>query len=141
MQLVNNLKKTALPTGLFVLLSLPQVYGRTNNMLGANGADCPEYKTRILHTVSFFVLTYLSAKFYGQPMSKKQMLRCSLVGALMFFFLSSTELYSVTGSLVGRVNNNLGQRMGPETCPTLVGVAVHAIVFNLVLNWVMSLKD
>lgn len=141
MQLLNNLKKTALPAGMFLALSLPQVYGKTNGLLGAGSDDCPTYKTRLLHTVAFFVLTYISMKVNGEKMSKNQMTKYSLYGALMFFFLSSNAMYSLTGSLVSNANSGWGERMGDAACPTLTGVLVHTAVFALMLSWVMTLKD
>ena len=141
MPMLDNLKKTALPAGMFMLLSLPQVYGKTNDLLKTNGDNCPTFKTRLLHTLAFFVLSYLSAKFYGEKMSQNKMIRCALCSALMFFLLSSPELYQLTGSLMGNVSNDFASKMGDNNCPTLTGVLVHTAVFALVLSWVMTLKD
>lgn len=142
MTMLDNLKKTALPAGMFLLLSLPQVYGHTNGFLKTDGDNCPTFKTRLLHTLAFFVLSFLSMKYYGEEkMSKNKMIRFSMCGALMFFLLSSPELYKLTGSLVGRVNDGFANRMGDSECPSFTGVLVHTAVFALTLSWVMTLKD
>ena len=138
--MLDNLKKTALPAGMFMLLSLPQVYGKTNNMFNTGGENCPTFKTRLLHTLAFFVLSFLSIKFYGEKMSQNKMISCSLCSALMFFLLSSPELYQLTGSLIGQVDSEFSSKMGTNNCPTLTGVLVHTAVFSLVLSWVMTLK-
>lgn len=142
MTLLDNLKSTALPTGLFFLLSLPQVYGQTNKLVGSNRGECPDHKTRLLHTVAFFVLIYLSMKYRsdGQK-THQQLVACSLRAALLFFFFSSTELFSLTDNLVGRVTPSFRGRMGVESCPTPTGVVVHSLIFWLVLSWVVNYNE
>mgnify|MGYP006146752089 CR=1 FL=1 len=141
MPMLDNLKKTALPAGMFMLLSLPQVYGKTNDLFKTGGENCPTFKTRLLHTLAFFVLSYLSVKFYGEKISQNKMVRYALCSALLFFLLSSPELYQLTGSLMGNVNSEFSAKMGQSNCPTLTGVLVHTAAFSLVLSWVMTLKD
>lgn len=132
MNLVNNLKQVAVPAGVFLALNLPQVYQSSGALSGFPGvpAGCPSAQTRLLHTVAFFAVTYLINKYHKKGSDNKQMLRYSLYGALMFFILSSPELYSVTDSLVRSVVN---VDMGSVGCPNLTGVLVHTLLFALFL--------
>lgn len=126
-------KKTLVPTVLFAGLSLPQVYGKTNSLLKADG-ECPTYKTKLLHTLVFFVLCYLAYTQMNDDdkRTKKEMVKCCLCGALTFFLLSSTEMYRLTSSVVGA--------LAEDGCPTLMGVGAHSVVFALLTSWMMKLS-
>jgi hypothetical protein len=142
MTLLDNLKSTALPTGLFFALSLPQVYGQTNKLVGSDRGACPDHKTRLLHTVAFFALIYLSMKHYGNgEKTPHQLVACSLRAALLLFFFSSTEMFSLTDNLVGRVTPSFRGRMGGDNCPTPTGVVVHSLIFWLVLSWLVNFRE
>lgn len=139
---LDNLKKTALPTGLFFLLSLPQVYGQSNKLVRSNRGECPDHKVRLLHTVAFFVLMYISMKYNNEAgKTQKQLVKCSMYGALLFFLFSSTELFALTDHLVGMVSPGVKGKMGEEGCPTVTGVVVHTLVFWLVTSWIATLGE
>lgn len=140
---MNNLKHAAVPSALFLVLSLPQLYGKTNEYLGSDKGNCPGVKTRLLHTVAFFALTYLVAKYHGDNNDHKAMVRYALNSALMYFVLSSPAIYSLTESVLGGVDNvvdtGVSSGLGGD-CPTLKGVAVHTVVFCLFLMWAKTLN-
>ena len=50
--------------------------------------------------------------------------------SLIFFLLSSTDAYNVTGNLVSGLTNMTG-------CPNITGSIVHGLVFLVVLTIVM----
>ena len=143
MSFVNNLKQTAIPAAIFLGLSLPQVSGQVNSWSGTSAgsypAGCPSPQARLLQTVAFFAVTYLVAKYYKKGTDNKQMIRYALYGALMYFILSSGELYTLTDSLVGSVVGNVNMIQAPG-CPSLTGVLVHTAVFALILAGMGSLK-
>lgn len=140
---MNNLKHAAVPSALFLVLNLPQLYGKTNEYLGSNSGNCPGVKTRLLHTIAFFALTYLVAKYYGDNRDQKSMVRYAVHSALMYFVLSSPAVYSLTESVLGRadsyINTGVSSGLGGN-CPALKGVVVHTAVFGLFLMWAKTLN-
>lgn len=111
---------------LFFLVSLPQWYAKTNNYLNVAG-ECPSFKSKLLHTLAFFVLAWLAMKYVSKiEASNEQLARYALYGSLLFFFVSSDEVYMLSRSL----NAGLADERG---CPTMTGVAVHTVVFWLAL--------
>ena len=137
--MLSNLKHAAVPSALFLVLSLPQLYGKTGGLFGGED-NCPNVKTRLLHTLAFFALTYLVAKYHDTSASRDHLVRYSLHSALAFFALSSPELYALTDNILGRVNGDLAQQMGSFGCPSMVGVGIHTVLFALFLTWAKSLK-
>jgi hypothetical protein len=62
------------------------------------------------------------------------MAKYSFYGSLTYFFLSSTEMYMLTNSVIGGTAD--------DGCPTVKGIVIHAVVYMLLLVGLMSLpKD
>ena len=139
--MISNLKHAVVPASLFFVLSLPQLYAKTGSYMGDSSADgCPSMKTRLLHALAFFVLTYLLTKYTDSEADKSHLVRYSLYSALGFLVLSSPELYKLTGTVLGKVSSDLSARMGTSYCnPSMTGIAVHSGVFALFLSWAKSL--
>lgn len=123
--------------GLFTIVNLPQTYQFTNSLqllpqpLYSNG--CPTNVGLIVHTIVFFVLTYLSM---GDPTERTGIkLKHSLYGTLIFFLISSPAVFSLVGSLLGE------QYADSNGCPTLTGVGLHALVYCVALVAVMYLPE
>jgi hypothetical protein len=130
-----KLYHAAISSCVFLVASLPYGYGKTNGFLSASG-DCPTYKSKLLHTLGFFALSLLVMKFIGKADKPLElMVKYATYSSLLFFLLSSTEAFKLTGSLVDGLADESG-------CPTLTGVAVHTLVYGGVLMLLMSLpKD
>lgn len=118
---------------LFFVVSLPYVYTKTNKWASVE-SDCPTYKTKLLHALVFFALSMMSIKFFGKDnMSTNMMIKYSIWASLLFFFMSSPELYKLTRNLSDSWANEDG-------CPTLTGVVAHSVAYGLVLMGMMSLN-
>jgi hypothetical protein len=119
---------------LFVIVSLPSVYNLTNSSgLDTTSGPCPTSVGKLLHTLVFFLLLFLLMKYFTLKKSGKTdglMAKYAFYSALIFFLLSSPEVYSVTRSLYSGIADSNG-------CPTLVGIMVHGLVFIAVLTAVM----
>ena len=137
--MISNLKHAVVPASLFFVLSLPQLYGKTGSYFGENSGNCPSMKTRLLHALAFFALTYLITKYTDTEADKSHLVRYSLNSSLAFLVLSSPELYHLTESLFRRVNTDFAGRMGPNNCPSMTGIAVHSVLFAVFLSWAKSL--
>jgi len=136
MVLSNNLRKAAWPTGLFLVLSLPQAYGQTNKLF-RNDGNCPTFKTKLLHTLLFFIITYISIKSNNDKnLSDSVLIDQSIYATLVFFFLSSTEMYSLTKNLTGGIK--LNSKLGESSCPTFTAVFIHTILFYLLISWIIA---
>jgi len=122
---------------LFTLINLPQTYKLTNKLLHFNlynlHTNCPTHIGLLLHTIVFFVLTYLSM---GNPYIKSGIkLKHTLYGTLIFYLLSSPAIFSFIGSILGR------QYASAAGCPTLLGVLFNAFLYCIFLVAVMYLPE
>lgn len=124
MNLVTPLKQAGIAASIFLLMSLPQVYGKSNDFIKEQG-DCPTFKTRLMHFVAYFVLLVLALKYVAKidkPLA--EICGYALYAALLFFFISSPEMYQITNSLAGNY-----MRIADGACPTFNGVLAHTAVF------------
>lgn len=133
-----KLYHAAISSCVFLVASLPYGYGKTNGLISAEG-DCPTYKSKLLHTLGFFALSLLVMKFMGKckgnSMEEKPfelMVKYATYASLLFFLLSSTEAFKLTGSLVDGLAD-------PSGCPTLTGVVVHTVLYGGALLGLMCL--
>ena len=79
---------------MFYLINLPITYNFTSELFNSTliSLNCPTNYGIILHTLVFFVITYLS-------MSKSKInngikIKHSLYGTLIYYFISSSPFYS-----------------------------------------------
>lgn len=121
---------------IFVALSLPQTYNLTNMVVPTVDArGCPSPVGLLLHTLVFFSVLFLLMKnitLVGKGKSNGLMAKYAFYSALIFFLLASSQMYSVTSSLLPGLG--LTDLSG---CPTVTGVLVHGVVYTLVLVAVM----
>jgi hypothetical protein len=120
---------------LFGLVNLPQTYKFTNNLLNLNLYDnslnCPTNTGLIIHTLVFFIITYLSMYKSNQIPGIK--LKHTIYGTLIFYLISSPAVFSFISSIFG---NQIATSNG---CPTSTGVFLHAVIYCIALIGVMYL--
>ncbi len=105
-------------------MSLPQVYGKTNGFLSEQ-SDCPTFRTRLLHFVAYLVLVILALKYLVKvDKPSPDVTGYALYAALLFFLVSSPEMYQLTNSLFGA-----SLKLADGSCPTFNGVLVHTAFF------------
>jgi hypothetical protein len=118
----------------FAVLNLPFTYKLTNRLLPVstykNG--CPTYAGSLIHTLVFFMVSFLSMMMGESRISYGTMLKHSLYGSLIYFLVSSPHMFSLTKSLFTKTSTSDG-------CPTMTGVLLHSAVYFLVLVGVMYL--
>lgn len=120
---------------LFILVMLPQTFALTSRISTINLYDtqtnCPTNLGIIVHTVVFFILTYLS--MWRSDLSAGLKLKFSIYGTLLFYLVASPTFFSVIDYVAG---NHLSNENG---CPSVAGVVVSAILYLLGLLGLMYL--
>jgi hypothetical protein len=134
---MSDIKKKLIASGLsaavFAGVSLPHLYNHSNKLLQTNGV-CPNYKSKLAHMLVFVALSVLLMKYVSKSdKSLKQQIKYSIWGALLFFFISSEEMYRLTSSFVSE--------LAVDGCPSVKGLAVHTGVYAIVLYGLMLLAD
>lgn len=117
---------------LFALVSSPYTYKLTNNVVNTYSNNCPTYNGILLHTLVFFILTFLS--MWRSNESNELKLKFSIYGTLIFFFIASPAMFGLTGSI-------FGDSIAHQGCPTMWGVLLHALVYCIALFGVMYLPE
>ena len=130
-----KLKISAGSATLFAFINMAETYGLTDQYLPIDTwnpvTQCPTMMGQLLHAVVFFLITYATMR--DPTVDNNTKIRHSLYGTLIFFFISSPAMYSLTSSILGPVIAT------PDGCPTLMGVLLHAVVYCAVLVGVMYL--
>ena len=134
---MSDIQKKLIASGLsavvFAGVSLPQLYGQSNKLLHANGS-CPTYKSKLVHVLVFVALSVLMMKYVSKSNKPtRTQIKYAVWGALLFFFVSSEEMYRLTSSFV--------KDLAEDGCPTVKGLAVHTAVYAAVLYGLMLLAD
>jgi hypothetical protein len=118
---------------LFVLVSLPQVYGQTDKLLSTYEGDCPTAEGKFLHAIIFFIIAYIFLKisnnnkyFAITQKTDSQLAKTAFYATLLFFVIASSDAYRLTGRVFSGLSNDVG-------CPNVKGVIVHGIIFLIVL--------
>ncbi len=129
---------------LFIAVSLPWVYEKTNSIgINTYASECPTPVGRFVHTFVFFALDYfmmkiMSAYGSGPKKSDGMMLKYAFYAALIFFLLSSPELYSLSQY---SYKGDMFVNAPGSGCPTYSGVIVHGIIFMFFMVLVMSFPE
>lgn len=125
--------KSAFVALLFALISLPQMYAQTSVFTSATSDSCPTTEGRLLHTAIFFALNYFILKliintkcFNFEQMTDVELVKYAFVNTLLFYALSSSDLYKITNRIIPGIANEAG-------CPDIKGIVVHSIVFLVIL--------
>src|SRR3989338_5503724 len=116
----------------FALLSLPQMYERSNRYFEAP-VTCPTYKSKLLHALAFVALSWLVMKYVIKSEGNNALLlKYSVYAGLLFFFVSSDEFYMLSRTF----NAGLADEQG---CPSITGIAVHTVVYWLLFMGMMNM--
>lgn len=117
---------------IFLVVSQPKVYGITNGYLGVNSL-CPTLNSRLLHVVVFFILSLAVRHWFNNQPFDLIHAKYAFYGALIFFFLSSPEVYNFADKLFGLdIDVN---------CPSQEGIVLQSAVFLGVLYVLMHIHD
>jgi len=124
---------------LYLIVSNGYTYHLSNSLFKNYVLEdgCPTIAGHLGHSVFFFILMYtllLTINFMNGPdkrMSALLLLKYAFYGTLLFFIISSTEIYALIGNIT---NNYVATSNG---CPTTAGIFIHAIVYFFVLFGVM----
>jgi hypothetical protein len=131
-----KIMSTVMSSLVFVLVAQPKLYSVTNKYFNVNSM-CPTNKTKLLHTVVFFciifaMITYNKDKQLVLTEKSKLYAKWALFGSLIFFLLSSTEMYTLTQSIT-KIKN--------IECPDLHAIIIHSVVYGIILYTIMNVHE
>lgn len=114
---------------LFYLINLPFTYNLTSNLINTTliSMNCPANLGIILHTLVFFIITYLSMS--SAKINEGIKIKHSLYGTLIYYFISSPPFYTFINMIF-----NIG-----ATCPNDCGLLLLSILYCFALVSVMYL--
>ena len=116
---------------LFYLINLPFTYNLTSNLINTTliSMNCPANLGIILHTLVFFIITYLSMS--SAKINEGIKIKHSLYGTLIYYFISSPAFYTSINMIF-----NIG-----ATCPNDCGLLLLSILYCFALVSVMYLPN
>ena len=121
---------------LFAIVNLPETYNLTSKIFNLKLLDnnyCPTITGFILHSVVFFIFTYLSMGNATLKIGIK--LKHTIYATLIFYLISSPSFASF-------VNNFLGDKFFSKTgCPTKLGISLNSIIYCAALVGLMYLPE
>lgn len=119
-------------TALFFIMSLPGLYNKTNSYYAPTDvSSCPTYKSKILHTVIFFILAILAMKYVVKStLPTETIVKNAVYATLLFFFVSSAELHSLTQAICNSFTSVPHTVTG---CPKMSGVVLHSALYYAAL--------
>lgn len=95
--------------------------------------ECPTIFGHFLHTIIFFILIFVVMILFNntKQSSKWLLAKYSFYGTLLYFVLTSSEMYGLVGTLTnGATADSFG-------CPTSQGIVLHAVVYFLMVFGIM----
>lgn len=138
-EFMTKLQYAGLSSCLFLMMSLPQMYVNTNDYLQEQ-STCPTYKSKLLHFIIFAVLTYLSVKYLAKSdKPTHELLEYSIKVSLLYFFMSSVEMYQLTNIICSAVQDSSITTL-ENSCPTLHGTLIHTLLFGVSLVFIDYVK-
>lgn len=134
-----RLVNTGVHTGLFALLSLPQVHsltakiGDTVNLDLSNGG-CPTQVGVLAHGLVLALASVAYQVLKGATfMSKEPWMQGLKYGALFVIF-ANPMVYKLTNSVFQKLGLTLSDSDG---CPSMAGIGVHSVVFGLAAHFLV----
>ena len=138
--LINKIFSSALSAAIMMAVANPMTYSFVENVVSgkgdiANFNGCPTVLGHLVHTIVFFILIFavMLLSNYGNPNAKPilSLIKYTFYGALIFFAVTNTEIYKLTGSLTN------GATADFDGCPTQSGVLLHGLVYFIIVFLVM----
>ena len=139
--ILGKLLHSTLSCGLMLAVANKTTYEFVDKLMGNKGIiaqnGCPTVKGHLVHTVIFFILIFalmIAFNLATSEQNKKSawlLAKYSFYGTLLFFIVTSTELYKLVGNLTNGATADL------NGCPTTNGILLHAGVYLLMLFGVM----
>ena len=142
--LINKIFKSALGAGIMMAVANPMTYSFVEGIVSGKGdiADfnsCPTVVGHLVHTIVFFILivALMIIGNYGSPddirKSLFDVMKYSFYSAVIFFALTTTEAYQLTGSLTNGLTSDM------SGCATQSGVLIHSFVYFIIILGLMLL--
>ena len=129
----DKLKISVFSAGLFFITNISQTYKLTDDIVPFTTYNtlkqCITYNGLLFHTLIFALMSFLSMANKANTLVK---LKHTLYGSLIYFFLSSPSMYSLTSRIF------FGSS---QAYPSLLHVFLHSVIYCLVLVLVMYLPE
>jgi len=122
----------------FYLIMNPFTFKATRGLFGpwiSDSSGCPTFNGTLLHSVVYGIVIFalmLRPGSGGLPTFEK--LKISVLSALLFYIISSPNLFKFVNKKVG------GWVSDPKGCPTPQGSLLHTMVFLLITYAMMNGK-
>jgi len=131
------------------------VYDVTNEQIGDTFSDgCPTSNGILIHTLAFSAIIYLVIYLCNRykhllfteeessqeknELSRWTILKYSIYSTLIYFFLSSRPLYSLTNDI--SVKGGLGELL-TKNCANEKGIVAHSVIYIVVLVLIMYIPN
>jgi hypothetical protein len=72
-----------------------------------------------------------------KPITEGNKLMISLWSGILFFVIAAPFMFKLTGSIFSSV----GLKIEKDGCPNLIGVAIHAVVFAILVRLMMLIPE
>ena len=120
--------KISILTGIiFYVLSTKYLYKFTNNLFLNENNECPNITSKLIHTFLVFLINFLLMRpELNLEKENRTKIKYSFYGALIFFLLSSKEMYNLTN-----IDENIA-------CPNYSSIFIHSIIYVLVILLLMQ---
>ena len=139
--IMGKLAYSIMTVGLMIALANQTTYGFVDKLVGNKGIialnGCPTVKGHLVHTVIFFILLFALMISFNLSKSEQYqrstwlLAKYSFYGTMLFFIITSTELYKLIGNLTNGATADL------NGCPTSSGLLLHSLIYLLMIFGVM----
>ena len=140
--LINKIFTSALGSGIMMAVANPMTYSFVEGIVSGKGEianlnGCPTVVGHIVHTVVFLIIiiALMIIMNYGRPNDIRKSLwdvmKYSFYSAVIFFALTTTEAYILTGSLTNGLTSDI------SGCATQSGVLMHSFVYFITILLLM----
>ncbi len=127
--ILNKFLNSFIGAFIFAIISFPITYKLTSLIFKTTIDDCPTSSGHLLHTIIFMILVLLQlivTKWRRKTLmtSARAMTRNTITYMLIYFFLSSPDMYKLTSKIWTKIADKNG-------CPSNYGIILHAFVYML----------
>jgi Na+/melibiose symporter-like transporter len=118
-----NVQEKMITLLIFLIIAQPKIYKITNSYFN-NHTDCPTLISKLIHIIIFFILTIIMLYFVKKTLNNYVLIKYALISSLLFFFLSSPELYNLTDEIF-KIETDIN-------CPNQKSIMLHGIIFWII---------